>query len=134
MTGPEIIHEHMGKIVGGGTAGIGAAFIITFREMIKDAWNDYRARKRVEAQKVDNEIRATQAAGRNTDKMGAEITHALIELLRKDLDDRKEEEGRRWTVVSNMVDQMKSQAQSIMGLNEKAGQINTVLAILASRK
>lgn len=119
-----LLHQYAGHLLIGGGA-LASTVTYLFRDILRDIWQDYRRRRNAEPRQVQ---------GSSADRIGAEAMHQLIDLLRKDLDDRKEEEGKRWQIVNTLAEGLKNQAQSFVDLNGKVEHGNTLLGVLASRR
>lgn len=128
------LHEHLGPLMGGSAAGLGATFIFLFREMIRDTWNDYRTNKRDEARAALARPQAPIPNGRrDADALGAEITHQLMAMMTQELADRKNAEDKNWSILKDLLETVKTLTGSVSSLQQQSINQTTLMQVIASR-
>lgn len=129
--------EHLGQLLAGGGAGFGATFLIVFREMIRDTWNDYRTKKRDESRAALAALSRApiQAAGASAgaDRLGAEITHQLMALMTQELSDRKFAEEKNWSILKDLLETVKTLTNNVGSLQQQASSQTTLMQVIAAR-
>lgn len=127
------LREHLGPLMGGGAAGVGATFLFLFREMIRDTWNDYRQGKRDKARaELARPIPASNGR-READMLGAEVTHQLMAILTQDLADRKSAEEKNWTILKDLLETVKTLTNNVGSLQQQASSQTTLMGVIAGR-
>lgn len=124
------LREHVGPLMGGSAAGLGATFIFLFREMIRDTWNDYRQGKRDEARAA---LSRPVGGRREADALGAEVTHQLMAILTQDLADRKSAEDKNWLILRDLLETVKTLTVSVGALQQQASSQTTLMGVIAGR-
>lgn len=128
------MRDHIVPLMAGGGAGFGATFLIVFREMIRDTWNDYRTKKRDEARAALARPQIPiQAGRRDSDALGAEITHQLMALMTQELADRKTAEEKNWGILKDLLETVKILTGNVSSLQTQASAQSTLMQVIASR-
>ncbi len=134
MNALSALREHLGPLMGGGAAGIGATFLYLFREMIRDTWNDYRTKKRDQARASLSRPQVEMPGGRrDADALGAEITHQLMAMMTQELADRKIAEEKNWTILKDLLETFKVMAGNVSALQQQAASQTTLMGVIAAR-
>ncbi len=120
-------HEHVGRLLQGGGAGLGVTFAILFKDMIRDTWNAILSKFR------QGRSPAMIPVMRESDRLGAEITHQLVALLTQDLADRKTAEEKNWTILNGLLNTVTALTSSVSALNQQANSQTTLMQVIASR-
>lgn len=119
-----MLHQHLGHLLGAGGVGLGATLAVLFKDIIRDSWQDYRRRRNTEPR---------QTPGTSADRLGAEVTHSLVALLTKDLDDHRASDDKKWEILRELVDGMKATTASLVALQQQAANQTTLLQVIAAR-
>ncbi len=127
------LHEHLGPLMGGSAAGLGATFIFLFREMIRDTWNDYRTARRDEARAALSRPSTNGNSAGSADRLGAEVTHQLMAILTQDLADRKMAEEKNWGILKDLLETVKTLTGSVSSLQQQSSSQSTLMSIIAAR-
>ncbi len=122
------LHEHLGPLMGGSAAGLGATFLFLFREMIRDTWNAVLFRFRQSRPAV-----LPSANGNGADRLGAEVTHQLMAILTQDLADRKMAEEKNWGILKDLLETVKTLTGSVSSLQQQSSSQSTLMSIIAAR-
>ena len=131
----EFWHEHVGQLMAGGGVGLGATFLLLFKEMIRDTWNDYRTRKRDEARvaMMRSPSAGAAAAPASADRLGAEITHQLLAMMNTEMADRKVAEEKNFAILRDLLETVKALTSNVGSLQAQASTQTTLMQVLASR-
>lgn len=131
----QFFHEHSGHLLGGTGVGFGASFVFLFQGMIRDTWNDWRSEQRQKkAAALAAATKPAPAPVLNTaDRLGAEVTHALVEALNKDIEYQRTADERRWKIVADLAESVKTIVTRQETMKEEMVQQRTILTILANR-
>ncbi len=123
-----LFREHLGPLMGGGAFGLGATFLLLFKEMIRDTWNAVLFKFR-----QSRPAPTPSLNGSSSDRLGAEVTHQLMAILTQDLTDRKSAEEKNWMILKDLIDTVKVLAGSVNSLQQQANAQTTLMQVIASR-
>ncbi len=127
------LSAHLGPLMGGGAAGLGATFLFLFREMIRDTWNDYRQSRRDEARAALARPSTNGTSNGAADRLGAEVTHQLMAILTQDLVDRKTAEEKNWGILKDLLETVKTLTNNVGSLQQQSATQTTLMQVIASR-
>ena len=123
------LREHLGPLMGGGAFGLGATFLLLFKEMIRDTWNAVLFKFR---QSRPASLQAP-VGRREADALGVEVTHQLMAILTQDLADRKSAEEKNWTILKDLLETVKTLTNNVGSLQAQASSQTTLMGVIAGR-
>lgn len=123
-------HEHIGKFLAGFGGVSGVSFVYLFQGMIRDTWNVFLSWFR---QFITAKPAAAVPLLNGASKLGDDLAHQLVNEMLGQWKEYKEEEGKRWKIISEMVETLRGQALNIAAIDTKYGQQQEILKIIAAR-